>query len=1451
MKTTFITVWFLALFFCASNFAYAQKPQNYRIESTDSRTGLPSMVKVQEDVSIADFQKWIKKNFGIEDDFVFVLKNKTTDQLGYEHYRFQQFFHSTPVYGAEIIAHCQQGKVVRFNGFFLPTLQDSDIKITEEEALTIALEEVNANLYKWEIAEEEERLKKDTRNPFASYQPKAELFYVPKDRDFDLGKYRLAYRLDIYAHSPISREEIFIDVETGEVVFTNDLIHIADQVGSATTGYSGVRTITANSTNNGFTLEESGRGQGIGTYNMQNGTNYNSAVDFTDNDNNWSYGNYDKYALDAHWGAEMTYDYYLQKHGRNSIDGNGHVLLSYIHYDYNFGNAYWDGYRMTYGDGSNGNQPFTTIKIAGHEITHGLTSNSANLTYQNESGALNEAFSDIFGKSIETFARPNNTNWIMGSDLGFVMRNMSDPSQTNAPDTYQGTYWYTGTQDNGGVHKNSSVLNYWYYLLTDGGSGVNDLGNSYNVTGIGITDASKIAFRTLTVYLSPGSQYQDAYNYSVQAAQDLFGDCSPQLEATYNAWYAVGFGNGYSGAIDATFVPSTTGGCSTPLEVFFSNNSSSSSTFAWDFGDGGTSSSPNPSHTYTTAGTYTVSLIVSSSNCGADTSVMTNVITVGGLPAPTAQDVDLCSAGTADLSATANGTIEWYDASVGGNLVGTGSSFTTPVINSSTTYYVQQSMGGTGLRVGAVDNTIGNGGYFNGDQYLIFDCYTACTLNSVWVDANGSGNRTIELRDNTGAVLQSATINIPNGQSRINLNFSIPVGQDLQLGWAAGSQPNLYRNSDGPTYPYTLDGILSIKNSSASVAGYYYAFYDWDITAPYCASPRTAVNVNVMQAPTATGASRCGAGTLTLLATAVGTGTLNWYDAPTGGNLVGTGGTFTTPPLSSTTNYYVEEANVMPTITGGPVDNTFFQGGYFNGDQHLIFDCFTPTLLKSVKVYAGSTGNRTIELRDNTGAVLQSAVVNIPAGESRVTLNFNIPVGTNLQLGTASNSSQDLFRNQGGASFPYNIGSLITITETSAAALGAPNYYYYFYDWWVEEVACSSGRTQVTATIDGSVDPTISPVNNVCISDSPITLTAATGGGTWSGTGVNAQGVFDPSIGAGTYTITYSITGSCTATDQIDITVDTPKDATITSGTTYCLAQGNIQLTAVDQGGVWSGNGIIDTINGIFSTNMAGVGLHTITYSIPGGCGDTQSVSIYVSATGNANFTVLNSNVCESEAPFTLVPITNGGVWSGTGVDSQGVFDPATAGVGSHVITYTLTGGCSDTHSETIVVEAQANAAINYVGAICSDHSPITVTAATPGGIWSGDGITDSQAGTFDPSVAGVGSHDITYFIAGNCGATATTTIDVENCTGIDELGESTLQVFPNPARNKVSVVLSNVKSVRTEKLYIYNQLGELVLSRNITPVANRFNETIDISFLARGVYTLRIGSLNKKITKI
>ena len=321
------------------------------------------------------------------------------------------------------------------------------------------------------------------------------------------------------------------------ILFSND------GVASGMTARNLVKEVTLIAGN--FRLREAGRGNGIFTYDMKNGVAHSLAVDFVDNDNSFASANA-RAGVSAHWAAEKTYDYYISQHGRNSFDNAGGRIISYIHYETNYNNAFWDGTRMTFGDGDGVRfQPLVSLDAVGHEFTHGVTQFTAGLIYANESGALNESFSDIFGESIEASMKNADPDWLVGAQIG-TLRSMKNPNSLTDPDTYLGRFWAphannpSSNNDNGGVHSNSGVQNHWFYLLSEGGSGVNDNNDNFTVTGIGIEQAAQIAYRNLTTYLIPHSDYFDVRLASLRSAVDLFGENSPQFKAVNDAWFAVG-----------------------------------------------------------------------------------------------------------------------------------------------------------------------------------------------------------------------------------------------------------------------------------------------------------------------------------------------------------------------------------------------------------------------------------------------------------------------------------------------------------------------------------------------------------------------------------------------------------------------------------------------------------------------------------------------------------------------------------------------------------------------------------------------------------------------------------------------------------------------------------------------------------------------------------------------
>ncbi len=322
-----------------------------------------------------------------------------------------------------------------------------------------------------------------------------------------------------------------------------------------------------------------------------------------------------------------------------------------------------------------------------------------------------------------------------------------------------------------------------------------------------------------------------------------------------------------------------------------------------------------------------------------------------------------------------------------------------------------------------------------------------------------------------------------------------------------------------------------------------------------------------------------------------------------------------------------------------------------------------------------------------------------------------------------------------------------------------------------DSLVINSASQLSPCSITTPCDSTINPAGPFCTTDPTVNLTAVTPGGTWSGTGITnaTNGTFDPSVaGAGTHTISY--TPPCGSTGTIDIIVNAQADATIT-GTPYgpyCSNNPDITLTATDPGGTWSGTGITDATNGIFSPAIAGVGTHQIIYTISGTCGDTDTISITVTQADSAAFNYSPSVYCLTDPnPAPAITGTTGGTFSidngGTINSSTGEIDIAATGLGTFTVTYITSGACPDTATQTIVITNQADATITGTpyGPYCINDPNVTLSAATPGGTWSGTGIIDATNGIFSPNSAGVGTFTITYTISGNCGDTDSVSITV------------------------------------------------------------------------------------------
>ena len=896
---------------------------------------------------------------------VAVLKSEN-DNLGYTHTRYTLQYNGVEVARRQIISHVKDGKLVSLNGEMSePKSPSNSVTLSEAVALSNALKYVGAEKYMWENKAEEAHMRQVLEDPNFTYYPKGEQIILEKD-----GLTLYTWRFNIYAEAPLSRAFIFVDASNGQVIEAENLICTANVTNTVATKYSGTQTVTADFNGSIYQLKETARGLGIETYNMQATTNYNSAVNYTNTAPNWTIVNNTQGGRDAHWGAEKTYDYYWFIHNRNSINNNGFKLISYCRYGTNYVNAFWDGQRMTYGDGStsSGYGIFTAIDVCGHEITHGLTSNTGNLTYQNESGALNEAWSDIFGTSIENYSRPSNWNWKIGEDVvAGGMRTMANPNQFGDPDCYLGTNWYAGTQDNGGVHTNSGVANFWFYLLTTGGIGTNDFNNTYTVTGIGITDAAKIAFRGMTVYFTPSTNYTNARLLTVQSAKDLFGNCSTQMIATMNAWYACGVGTAYNpSTVGVDYKPSNTNYCTLPATVTFSNLTVNGSNYVWDFGDGTTSTATNATKTYTAPGNYTIKLKATGCNNLVDSTTKFSQIAINPVTTPQVTDYYGCSSYGATLTALGSGTMNWFPNMTSTTAIGTGATWVTPPLGSSTTFYVA-SQGGGGQFAGGELTPI-NGGYLNNNtHWLSFDVNQNCTLNTIDIDAQFAGNRTIVIRNSANTLVYSLTTYLNVGINTVIINQALTTGTGYKMMLNGGSSA-MYRTTTGVNFPYALGNAVNITGSS--IAGSYIWFYNWNITVPGCVSSKVAVNANITQGPVVTATAP--------VSTMCKDDQVNLTGSPAGG--VFTGGNFngsTFAPVSSGTY------NIVYTYT----DNTSGCPGYDTSIVMAVEECegLAEAMQGQVKVYpnpasdliqiAGLQGNGTMNVIDATGRLVAAVLV--------------------------------------------------------------------------------------------------------------------------------------------------------------------------------------------------------------------------------------------------------------------------------------------------------------------------------------------------------------------------------------------------------------------------------------------------------------------------------------------
>ncbi|MFF5974520.1 M4 family metallopeptidase [Streptomyces sp. NPDC012769] len=474
------------------------------------------------------------KELGLGAQEKLVVRDVVQDRDGTTHTRYERTFAGLPVLGGDlIVAETKAGATTS-----VAKATRADITKVDTAAATIA-----------PAAAEKQAV--GLANAEGSKETKAER--APRKVVWAAnGTPVLAYETvvgGIQHDGTPSELHVVTDAKTGAKLYEWEGVH----TGTGNTQYSGQVTLgTAPS----YTLTDTTRGNHK-TYNLNRGTSGTGTL-FTNSTDVWGNGlpsNLETAGADAHYGAALTWDYYKNVHGRSGIRGDGVGAYSRVHYGNAYVNAFWSDscFCMTYGDGANNAKPLTSIDVAAHEMTHGLTSNTAGLVYSGESGGLNEATSDIFAAAVEFYANnaTDKGDYLVGEKIdirgnGTPLRYMDKPSK----DGSSKDYWYSGIGSID-VHYSSGPANHWYYLLSEGSGTKTVNGVTYDsptsdglpVTGIGRDKASLIWFKALTTKFNSNTNYAGARTGTVAVATELYGAGSAEVKAVEHAWAGINVGS--------------------------------------------------------------------------------------------------------------------------------------------------------------------------------------------------------------------------------------------------------------------------------------------------------------------------------------------------------------------------------------------------------------------------------------------------------------------------------------------------------------------------------------------------------------------------------------------------------------------------------------------------------------------------------------------------------------------------------------------------------------------------------------------------------------------------------------------------------------------------------------------------------------------------------------------
>ena len=466
-------------------------------------------------------------------DHSYHVRDVIVDADGAEHVRFDRRYKGLDVIGGDLVVHSGRNGV--FSSASLTLNRWIDLPVRPSVKASHAAQSALA------------RHPGDTRNT-----PATLVVYARGDLP------TLAWDVRVFgeqADGTPSEKHVIVDAYGGQVLEAWDDVHTGSAAGTGKGFFNGTVSLTTNSVTGGYELKDPSRGNQY-TINMGNKTSGNVSI-FKDADNVW--GNFAlsdtaTVGVDAQYGTAVTWDYFKYVHGRNGISNNGVGAYNRVHYGNRYNNAFWSDacFCMTYGDGDGVTfNPFDSLDVAGHEMSHGVTSRTARLVYSGESGGLNEATSDIFGTMVEFYANNSSDpgDYLIGERLyksgGKALRSMIKPSA----DGRSADCWYSGVGSLD-VHYSSGVANHFFYLLAEGtvsgspsptcSSNTRVASGTGTVDGIGKSAAERIWYKALTTYMTSSTNYAGARVATLTAATVLFGASSAQYQAVAAAWSAVG-----------------------------------------------------------------------------------------------------------------------------------------------------------------------------------------------------------------------------------------------------------------------------------------------------------------------------------------------------------------------------------------------------------------------------------------------------------------------------------------------------------------------------------------------------------------------------------------------------------------------------------------------------------------------------------------------------------------------------------------------------------------------------------------------------------------------------------------------------------------------------------------------------------------------------------------------